>query len=101
MNIGVSWCFSCLACCWARCCRGLRRGFDRLVGKPERPRFRGTERYGNWTRIARSLRPDAGEFDYPTPLLNLGYYMVAELRGSEDFWLSGDFRQPRLDGRVR
>ena len=26
--------------------------------------------------------------------------MVAELHGSEDFWRSHDFRQPRLDGRV-
>ena len=50
--------------------------------------------------IARSLRPETGELDHPAPLLNLGCHMVAELRGSEDFWRSGDFRQPRLDGRV-
>src|SRR5262245_27294052 len=50
--------------------------------------------------LARSLRPDARELDHPAPLLNLGRHMVAELCGSEDFWCSGDFRQPRLDGRV-
>src|SRR5262245_47960705 len=48
----------------------------------------------------RSLRPDAGELDHLAPLLNLSCHIGAELRGSEDCWCSGDFRQPRLDGRV-
>src|SRR5262245_31345566 len=62
--------------------------------------IRVTDDMEYWTGIARSLRPDAGELDYSAPLLNLGCHMVAELRGSEDFLRSGDFRRPRLDGRV-
>src|SRR5215831_13181286 len=65
-----------------------------------RQRLSSTALMEHWAGIARSLCPDARELDHAAPLLNLGCHMVAELRGSEDFWRSGDLRQPRLDGRV-
>src|SRR5262249_43076886 len=70
------------------------------VGEHQRPAVRGTRFMEYLVGIARSLRPETGELDHPAPFLNLGCHMVAELRGSEDFWRSSDFPHPRLDGRV-